>query len=283
MMKRPYTYTVLRYVHDPVTQEFVNVGVAVHCASGVGGGTYFRGATRHTIGRMREMFPDLRRSDFTSAMSAIDRAMDRLARRLSEEGMLPTEGNALSFAHKVLPADASSLQWSPLGSGLTADPNLAFERLFNRFVTQYDERSTVRRTDEELWKPVRLQLEARGVPVTLESKTISGGGDKVDFAHAWKNGAWHAYEPLSFDLANADGIAQKAHRWLGQLASVAPEATEPFHTHFFVGKPSDSALEPAYRRAVGILRKAPRADVFEEADIDEFVNRIEDEMRHHVS
>ncbi|MGO9273834.1 MAG: DUF3037 domain-containing protein [Terriglobia bacterium] len=29
-MKIPYTFSVLRYVHDPVTTEFVNVGVALY-------------------------------------------------------------------------------------------------------------------------------------------------------------------------------------------------------------------------------------------------------------
>jgi hypothetical protein len=28
-MKAAYSFSVLRYVHDPVTQEFVNIGVAV--------------------------------------------------------------------------------------------------------------------------------------------------------------------------------------------------------------------------------------------------------------
>ena len=29
-MKTPYTFSVLRYVHDPVSTEFVNIGVAVY-------------------------------------------------------------------------------------------------------------------------------------------------------------------------------------------------------------------------------------------------------------
>ena len=29
-MRTPYSFSVLRYVHDPVTQEFVNIGVALY-------------------------------------------------------------------------------------------------------------------------------------------------------------------------------------------------------------------------------------------------------------
>ena len=283
MTRRPYTYTVLRYLHDPVASEFVNVGIVVHSSGTSGSGAYFKGGTRHTIGRMRDMFPDLHRADFTSAMNAVDRAIRRTASHLSNEGLLPTSADAATVARSILPGDASSLQWSPMGGGISADLDRTFEKLFARFVSRYDDRTTNRRSDEEVWKPVRLQLEERAVPIALEAKIITGGGDRVEFSHAWKNGAWHAYEPLSFDLADAEGIAKKAHRWLGQLTSVAPEANEPFETHFIVGKPSDSRLEAAYRRAVGILKKAPNADVFEEDQLSAFVDRIEDEVRAHLS
>lgn len=29
-MRTPYSFSILRYVHDPVTQEFINIGVAVY-------------------------------------------------------------------------------------------------------------------------------------------------------------------------------------------------------------------------------------------------------------
>ena len=32
-MKVAYSFSVLRYIHDPVTQEFVNIGVAVFSAA----------------------------------------------------------------------------------------------------------------------------------------------------------------------------------------------------------------------------------------------------------
>jgi len=31
-MKTAYSYSVLRYIHDPVTQEFINIVVAVYSA-----------------------------------------------------------------------------------------------------------------------------------------------------------------------------------------------------------------------------------------------------------
>lgn len=282
MLKRRYTYTVLRYVHDPLTAEFVNVGLVVHFPESSLGSVILKSNTRTTIGRMREMFPDLDRTAFSAAMRTINRMLGRLTDQISKDGMFETRGDALTFARQVLPSDDSSLQWSPVGSGLTANPDEAFKRLFSRYVTKYDTQNAARRSDEEIWKPVRQRLEERHLSVPLEPKTIVGGDDEIAFQHAWKNGAWHVYEPVSFDLADADGIYRKAHRWLGALASVAPDAVEKFHPYFITGAPSNPTLESAYQRALKILRKSPgNVEVFEESEIERLVDRIEDELRAH--
>lgn len=283
MIKRRYTFTVLRYVHDRVTGEFVNVGLIalLHPVRGEGG--RLRSATRHTIGRMRLMFPDLVRADFLSAMSSINRAARKLSVQVEADALgLSGDSDATTFAQRILVTDDSALQWSPVSGGLTEDFEVTFKRLFKRHIAKYDERSTSRRSDEEVWKPVRQLLEQRSVPVELAEKTINGDDDRVHFQHAWKNGVWHAYEPLSLDLADEEGIFRKAHRWLGQLTSIAQDPAEAFHAHFIVGAPSDASLMPAYRRALRILKKSPGdVDVYEETDVSAFVDRIEDEVRAH--
>jgi hypothetical protein len=284
MLKRRYTYTVLRYVHDPLTSEFVNVGLVLHFPESSGGPAILKARTRNTIGRMREMFPNLDKSAFSATMRTINRVLSNLASQLTSDGMFASPGDARAFAQQVLPSDDSSLQWSPVGSGVAEDPETTFERIYSRLVTRYDIRNVARRSDEEIWKPVRQRLEERHLSVALEPKTITGGDDKIEFQHAWKNGAWHVYEPVSLDLADAEGIYRKAHRWLGQLASVTPEALESFHPYFIVGAPSDPHLESAYRRALKILKKSPgQVEVFEEAEIEQLVDRIENEMRAHLA
>lgn len=282
MLKRRYTYTVLRYVHDPLTAEFVNVGIVVHFPESSLGPAILKAGTRSTIGRMRDMFPDLDRTAFGATMRTISKMLTRLADQLGDDGMFASPGDALTFARQVLPSDDSSLQWSPVGSGVADDAEKTYNRLYNRFIAKYDVRTTQRRTDEEVWKPVRQIIEQRNLPVELEPKTILGDDDKIEFQHAWKNGAWHVYEAVSLDLADAEGIYRKVHRWVGQLQSVAPEATEAFHPYFIVGAPSDPELEPAYRRALKILKKSPgQVEVFEESEVEQLVDRIEDEVRAH--
>jgi hypothetical protein len=276
--KHPYSYTVLRYVHDVMTAEFVNVGLVLH--SPIAG--VLRAETRHTIGRLKDVFPDFDRQAFVSAMKAVCRAIDSVAKKQADGTFLDKDGDAGTFARSAVPIDDSSLQWSPIGTGLTADIDKTFARLYERFVGRYDTHVAHRRTDDEVWRPVRDKLVERQVPVKLGPKEIAGATDVISFGHAWKNGSWHAYEPLSLDLIDAEGIKDKARRWLGHLAAVADRPSDQFKLHFIVGAPQNKALLPAYETAKLILAKAPfEPSIYEESEVDALVSEIEDEVRAH--
>ncbi|MBW8728474.1 MAG: DUF3037 domain-containing protein [Inquilinus limosus] len=276
--KHAYSYTVLRYVHDVMTSEFVNVGVVLYTPAS--GTLYSR--TRKTITRIRDIFPDLDRKAFTKAMRSIDRSVTHLNRELEKSPLLVEAGDALSIARRMMPSDDSSLQWSPVGVGISNDPSKTVERLYERLVGRYDERPDRRRTDDEIWRPVKQKLEENHLAWRLQEKTISGDVDEIVFKHAWKNGQWHVYEPVSLDLADADGIKEKARRWLGHLSAVAEGNRERFKPHFFVGAPQDASLMPAYETAIAILKKAPFGpEIFEENQIDDLVSQIENEVNYH--
>lgn len=275
MTQQPYTYTILRYVHDIRTGEFLNVGIVVH-APGTSE-VLFRART--TYGRAKNVFPDLDGEAFRDAMSAVRRALSAVTKDAELSGLFGREHDAASIARRALPADDSSLLWAPVGSGVTDDPARTLERLYVRLVMQYDIVSRGRRTDADVWRPVRDRLQERAIQIDLQEKVIAGTNDEISFKHAWKNAIWHAYEPLSLDLADADGIKDKARRWRGHLAAVADGSSEPVKLSFIVGAPKDPALDPAYRNALAILRQAvfsPR--VFEDSQVDQLVDEIEGEV-----
>jgi hypothetical protein len=276
---QPYSYTVLKYVHDVVTGEFANVGIILFVPTN----NSLRVRVRTSIGRLRTLFPDLSREAFTRAMHAIDRSVSTLARSLEQEGLIKSEGDAVAMASRALPTDDSSLRWSsPAGTGLTDDISKTLDRLFERFVTRYDTHTTHRRSDDDIWRPIRQKLVDRNLSGFLEEKTIRGDVDEIVFKHAWKNGLWHVYEPVSFDLADADGIKSKAREWLGHLSAVTG-STEEFKPHFIVGAPGSRELRGAYEAALRILQKATtNPEIFEENQVDDLVSKIEDEVRAHT-
>lgn len=275
--KLPYTYTVLRYLHDVATAEFVNVGIVLHCPKQ----RYLGAKLRHTHGRFSDLFPDLDATAFRSSMTAIERALAAAGQAYKTEDLFRPETDAAAMARSVLPADDTSLQWSPLGSGLTSDPERQLDHVYGRLVGRYDEKQRPRRTDADVWRPVRERLERAHLDTKLTQKVIRSSADEIEFKHAWKNGVWHCYEPVSFDLADADGIKNKARRWTGHLAAVS-DASEQFRPTFIVGAPSDRKLMKAFEDALVILRKSPvPTEVFNEGEADKLVASIEAEIAAH--
>ena len=272
---KPYSYVTLRYVHDIVTGEFINVGVIV-CSPQQ---QYLNAKLRRTHGRLSKVFPDFDRSAFKTTIDGLRKALRKEERAVKKTGLLADAENANTFALKALPRDDSSFQWSPMGGGLTTDANETLDRLYDRLISRYDERSDLHRGDDEVWRPVRDKLIERSVPVELDKKIIRGEDDEIEFKHAWKNGVWHCYEALSFDLANADSIRDKARRWSGHLFSVS-DTSEQFKPFFLVGAPSNSSLQEAAEAAIKIIEKSyTHPAVYTEDQIDEFVDRIEDDIR----
>ena len=270
--KQAYSYTVLRYIHDVVSGEALNVGVVMHApAAG-----FLKVRTRRTIGRLKHAFPDLDRAAFSDAMQAVDRGLLTIAKQASKTSLFDARTDARSHALKVLRDDDSALQWSPTGTGLTADPSRTFERLYERYVSRYDSEPIKRRSDADVWQPVRDKLMERGINVPFEPRTVAGAQDRIVFEKAWKNGGWHACEPVSLDMASAERIMSKARRWRGHLAAVADGTSERIDLHFVLGRPQNGALMAAYETAKAILANAPFAtEVVDENGIDAFVASME--------
>ena len=228
--KQAYSYTVLHYIHDVVSGESLNVGVVMHAPAS----SFLKVRTRKTIGRLKQAFPDLDRVDFADAMQAVDRGFSAVAMQANKMPLFDARTDARAHALKVLPDDDSALQWSPTGTGLTADPARTFERLYERYVARYDSSPIEHRSDEDVWRPVRDKLMERGIKIPFKPKVVVGAQDRIVFERAWKSGWWHACEPVSLDMTNAEAIMDKARRWRGHLAAVADGASERLDLHFLL-------------------------------------------------
>lgn len=271
-MKTAYTYTLLRYVHDVTSGEFANVGVILLAPEA----RYAAALCRETHGRINRMFPGMNREAFRSLMRYIEAQIDAAGLRMKTElDIDPIPLDAGTLATRVLPHDDSSLQWGPVGGGLCDDPAQKLEDLFERYVIRYDDKSVVKsRTDAEVWSQFKRALDEKHVTARLLPKTISVADDEVEFARAYKNEQWHCIEPISLDLALADSIKDKAHRWLGHITSVK-DASERFRIYFLVGAPRSSELRESYDNALKILAKVPVGhEIVPEEAASNFADRI---------
>lgn len=273
-----YTYSVLRYVHDVTTGEFLNVGVALYCPEA----RYASAQCRTTYARLSHVFPGINAEHFKSLMRHIQSRFEEHGQRLATELPFESPLSVVQIAESILPRDDSSLQWAAVGSGRARDPSQTLEELFERMVMRYDDRQAPSvRSDEEVWRHFKRDLEAKRVLQHLRPKKISVKDDEIEFQYSWKNGKWHCLEPISFDLAGADSIKDKAHRWLGQLASIYG-ADDAFKVYLLVGAPKDEKLQAAYKRAISILGKIPsECEIISERDAGKLASRIAKDVDEH--
>lgn len=278
-MKTAYSFVMLRYMHDVMTGEFVNVGVAVYAP----GAKYIGGQCNTRYGRVTKMFGEVDGDYFRGLMRHIEGRFEAIGAKLREE--LPLNGlpsDILQIAREVLPPDDSSLQWSEAGGGLTEDPSKTLDELFGRMVARYDDRQKVpRREDVDIWRVFKREFETRHVLARLQAKRIVARDYDYEFEHAWKNQVWHMLEPISFDLQEAESIQDKANRWLGRIHTLQ-ESPDKFKLHVLLGEPTLEKLRPAFTKAENILHKMPGEKVFiREHEARSFSEFLASEMAEH--
>ena len=274
-----YTYAILRYVHDVTTGEFVNVGVALYAPER----RFVDARCRTSYARFRSMFPTLDGDAFRAVMRAVQERFNELCDEVNGDLLHLSAKTVMEFAHGVLPADDSSLQWSTMGSGLTTDPAATLDQLYQRLVEHFDEKQGVkRRDDDDVWHRFSRELQQRQLLKHFVPKTIAVKDDAIEFKKAWKNGIWHCLVPLSFDLASPERIRYKAHMWLGQLTSLRSAADcESFRVYFLVGQPAEQELSDAFDSALSILKKDSGSELFIEGEEKKLSEKLAAEVETH--
>jgi hypothetical protein len=132
-MKVAYSFSVLRYLHDPVTQEFVNIGVAVFSPEA----GYFRAMCTTSYSRITQMFGKIDGQGFRQFSHYIEDQICAVGREY-EVALRPESGLSIEgMLAKVLPADDSALQFSRAGAGLSGDLDRTLNELYQRHVHHY--------------------------------------------------------------------------------------------------------------------------------------------------
>jgi hypothetical protein len=277
-MKVAYSFSVLRYVHDPVTQEFINIGVAVFSPEA----KYLRAVCTTSYGRITQMFQKIEGQRFRELSRYIQNQI--CAAGQEYESALPFEAGP-TIEHllaRVLPPDDSAIQFSKAGVGLSSDLDRTLNELFQRHVEQYAASGeSPRRSDEDVWRVFREPLDRVLVTPRLKPKRIVAPSYEYEFERSWKNEIWHVYEPVSFDMVEAASMLDKANRWVGRATSLL-DSSDPFRIYMLLGEPADDRLKATFVKAQNILSKMPgRKDFIRESEAEAFAEELAREVRGH--
>ena len=275
----PYSFSVLRYIHDVVTGEFINVGVVLYAPKV----KFLSAICTSRYGRLSKMFSNINGDHFRQVVRYIQTRLEEEGERLIAE--LPFEklpASVAGFTSKVLPPDDSSLQFSPEGFGITEKPQETLEQLYSRYVEKYYEKSERHgRGDEDIWRLFKKPLEEKRIIGNLKPHQIIGNNYDYEFEYCWKNEIWHVHEPVSFDLMEANSIIDKANGWLGRVTSLV-DGGEPFKLNILLGSPQDERLKSAFVKAQNIMHKMQcDHDFIKEDEAEDFAEKFRIEIEAH--
>lgn len=276
--KSPFTYVVLRYMHDAFTREFVNVGVLL-CAPKKG----FLGFERLSpLDRVKGMFPGLQSESLRELLGFLVSRTDDLRKETCDS--LGRESlSADAIAKTLLPIDDSALQWSAAGGGVTDAPQETLKEIFERLVARHlKAHPPTRRDDADVWKPFERELRQRDVLQRLQEKTLAVGELRHRFENAWHppGGYLRLLQPLSFDLLQPSDIVEKAVRWSALIRQLR-KADSNFLIYLLLGRPrGEGHFTKAFNQACETLSEETtgRKELFPEEEAPHFADKLQAEI-----
>jgi len=245
-LKEPFEAVVIRYVHDARVGEALNVGLVLVPANGPPMCKFL-----DRWGRISGAFPG---ADLV-ALRRVVRALEKVVGESSgpqHELILSADAAkhpALRLVRRALHLDDSIITVSAPVSGLTADAARTVRELFDLYVGDQADLLEGRptRDDVDVWKQFAQSLDEVSIRRVQHETIIRARRLNLVFQQSWRNGRLNVLQPLSFDMADANAISNKAQKWLGGLVA-AKQALEDTGVYLLVGLP-DQGASPAIRSA----------------------------------
>ena len=203
-MSQKFYFSVLRYVNDPVTQEFINLGIVLYSPET----SYLKSRISPNYGRATKTFGKVEGVRFRQVVRYVQSKIDNMGEGL-RGGSLFDQSIALEHAlSRILPVDDSSLRFAKGGVGISENLDVSLEQLFERYVNASTTASGECRSREEVWRSFRTPLEKRAIAEKLQPKRIVAVDYEYDFEHAWKNGVWNLFIHLDTGILGQTIVAR---------------------------------------------------------------------------
>ncbi len=268
-MKVPYTFSLVRYVHDPIAGEALNVGVLLVSPAVA----FLDVKLEYRYERFSAAFAKFDGERFKQVLrhfaGAIDEARESLFSPVLFTASSSKSTTAAEIARRVWSDPGTSFRVSETMGGVGEDLPAILDDLFERFVTsQYERQQPEHLSDDQVWSVYRGKL-SHEVKRHLRPKTFETPDYTIEFDHAFQNERWHVLQPVSMDYSKAALIQDKANKWLGAAINLreSPEAAKG-KFYFLLHRPQLLKHRDAYIRSKNILHKVPlEHEIYEEDEV----------------
>lgn len=235
-----YEYQILRYVPDRISGEFVNIGLALYNHETA----YLKVRVTNRIERLSHFFPETDGRRLKKTIRFIENGIQKIAEQLKNELRLDDMSSLDDITRKVLPKDDSALIFTDVKEAIDINFEAAFEDLFDRLINKHQRHSEDDTLyDKDVWqKMYKEYFEKYGIAQHLKSHIVHTRSDRFEFEHAFKNGKWNLFEPVTFDLKKPSSIKDKVYKWDGKISELK-SAGEELKLYLLSKLPSQNSTE----------------------------------------
>ncbi len=280
-VKVPCQAVAVRFVADPRTDEFLNVGVVLFCPAR----RYAAAKFLSSWTRVSNAFPEADLVHLRRVKRLFEKACETWSASTQQPELFESVSTLDALLAKVVAVDDASIQFSRVVSGITAQPEETLAHLFRLYVSKApDEGAVEGRDDEAVWRSV-VKLATPEIVRALTRHSLRSAHYEQVFERSWKNGAWNVAQPLSFDMLDPQRIRDKALLWSSRVRELQP-AENDTTVHFLVGMPDDARsteVKKAARDAFEILGDTIAKDdarIVPESRAEDLIRKIEEDLAH---
>lgn len=276
---KKYQYQIVRYIHDRVTSEFVNVGIIVFQPET----QFLQSKFISKFGRVSQFFSDVNGHYLLSTLKQFEKEIKRIAATKSE--LFFDYTHISQITNSILPKDDSALECSEVLFGIDINPQSALDDLFDRLVVKYiaeTEKDTM--DDRNVWRNVyKDYFDKYGITKNLKSHSVKTTHDVLQFDKCWKNGNWHCYQTLSFDLKKVDSIKNKVYKWSGIINELENSNAE-LNLYFLTVSPGKHKSIKKFIEDTlsGRNNKSITVSIVNENQADKFAKAVSKEIKEHI-
>ncbi len=270
-----YSYQILRYTHDRITGEFVNVGIVLHEPNS----KFLEARVLNKFSRISNFFGEINGHFLISTLKHFQKEIFTAAQYIEST----TSDEFLKLiTNKLIPKDDSAIQLSEVKTGLALSADKALSTLYARLVEKYlEEPIQEKHNDSYAWNKVyKKYFDKYGITTKLKDHTVNTNNDKIKFDKSWKNGVWNCYQTLSFDLKKEDNIKGKVYKWSGIVRELET-ANEKMNLYFLttVPKSESKKLKTFIEDTLTLKTDRLCVKIVSESEADQFAVEVKKAMQ----